>query len=136
MSDYQLHMASEKSDKELGFSILARSPFIECVTKEFSDNEQFGILRTWPNSSPCFMSQCNAIHPICHSATRMKKTNSTNISTQCWDLDDMFLRICILFVVGLDTAVGSAFGNLLIVCACGFSMRLRFCNHLEEPLVH
>ena len=48
----------------------------------------------------------------------------------------MCLRICILFVVGLDTAVGSAFGNLLIVCTCDFSMRLRFCNHLEEPLFH
>ena len=80
-------MAIEKSDKELGFSIHARSPFMECVTKELLDNEQFGILRTLPYSSPC--CRCNAMHPICHSATMMKKTNLTNISTQCWDLDDV-----------------------------------------------
>ena len=81
------------------------------------------------------------IHSHYHSATRMKKTtNLVKISTrfldQSQDLDDMFLRTCILFVVGLDTAVGSAFGNLPIVCTSDLSMRLLLGNHLEEPLVH
>ena len=87
------------------------------------------------------MNRDSEFHSIYHSATRLTKTtNLAKFSTwfldQLGDLDDMFLRICILFVVGLDTAVGSAFGNLLIACTSDFSMRLRLCNHLKEPLVH
>ena len=142
VSDNELYITCEKSDKEMSFPVLARSPFLECVTIKFLDNEQCGILRTLPHSLPCLMSRGSATHPICHSATRMKKTtkNLANISTQSldqfWNLDDMFLRICILVFVGLDTAVGSASGNRLIACTGDFSKRLRLCNHLEEPLVH
>ena len=54
----------------------------------------------------------------------MKTTNLANISPkfldQFVDFDDTFLRICILFVVGPDTVVGSASGNLLIVCTSDF----------------
>ena len=142
VSDNELYITCERSDKELSFSVLARPPFLECVTIKFLDNEQYGILRTLRHSLPCLMNRGSATHPICHSATRMKKTttNLANISTrsldQFWNLDDMFLRICILVFVGLDTAVGSASGNRLIACTGDFSMRLRICNHLEEPLVH
>ena len=46
----------------------------------------------------------------------MKKTmNLAKMSTefvhQFVDIDDKFLRICILLVVGPDTVVGSAYGN-------------------------
>ena len=63
--------------------------------------------------SQCILSRGNAIHPIRHSATRIKKTTnlakmSTQFVDQFWDLDDMFLRICIFVFLGLDTAVESA----------------------------
>ena len=114
MSGNFLRCISE-TEKKLGFSVLARSPFIECATIKFLDNETYGILRTLPNSLPCFMSRGIAIHSMCHSATRMKKTTNIfppNFLINFEDLDEMFLRICILFVVGLDTALGSVFTEL------------------------
>ena len=90
-----------------------------CLTVKFLDNEQCGILRTLPNYSPRIMSRNSAIHPSHHIATRMKKTttNLARISTQSldqfWDLDDMFLKICILVFVGLNTAVEPASPCLL-----------------------
>ena len=58
--------------------------------------------------------------PIYHSANRMKKTMtlakmSTPFLDQFVAIDAKFLGICILTVVGPDTVVGSASGNLLIV---------------------
>ena len=44
-------MTYEKSDKELDFPVLVRSLLLECVIINFLDNEQYGILRTLPNSS-------------------------------------------------------------------------------------
>ena len=84
------------------------------------DHKVLGQRTVWnssypANSSPCFMSGGNAIHSICHSATKMKMT--TNIFPSKFlinfeDLVEMVLRICILFVVGLDSALGSVFPEL------------------------
>ena len=66
----------------------------------------------------------------------MKKTNVAKVSTQFLDQFCVFLRMCIVVFVGLDTAVESAAGGLLIVCTNDFLMRLPLFYHLEEPLVH
>ena len=95
-----------------------------------------------PYSSPCITSRGSVIHPICHSATRMKKT--TNLAKKInpifrinfRDLDYMFLRVCILVFVALDTAVESASESLLIVCTSDSSMRRRLCSGVEEPMDH
>ena len=55
---------------------------------------------------------------------------------QFWDLDDIFLKICISVFVGLDTAVESASGSLLIACTGDSSTRRRLCSRVEELLDH
>ena len=60
----------------------------------------------------------------------------TKFSDQFVALDDKFLRMCFLLVVGLDAVEGSDSDNLLNFCTCDFSMRLRLANQVEMPSVH
>ena len=87
------------------------------------------------------MSRNCATHPSYHSATRMKKTTHvTRISIQSldqfWDIDSMCLKIDTLVSVGLDIAVESASGSLLISCTGDYSMRRRLYSRVEEPMDH
>ena len=71
----------------------------------------------------------------------MKKTThvariSIQSLDQFWDIDNMCLKIDTLVFVGLDIAVESAPGSLLITCTSDYSMRRRLCSRVEEPVDH
>ena len=88
----------------------------------------------------CFM-RCSNFSPIYHSAIRLKKMKkmariSTQFSCRLEVLDDKFLTICFLLLLGHDPEVGWAPDNLPIFCTGGSFMRLLRGNHVEKPLVH
>ena len=48
----------------------------------------------------------------------------------------MCLKIDTLVFVGLDIAVESASGSILITCTGDYSMRRRLCSRVKEPVDH